>query len=252
MIRRAIRSRRWSRSPTRTAPGHGLIAGDAPVRARRQTALTGGAAEHRRELRCHDEVHAVVAPGRRSLPAGIISPCSVPTTGDGRPPRGEPRGHAAEASPGGPGDLRAPGGPRTGGGPLAGGETAGRTARPAWLDGPSRNTAPRDSSRWTDLPAGAYLHWAACRRWSSRRGALAPRPRARVRPAAGLAGLLPPGLAAFPDVVDRRLPHRGAARWRDDTDALDAWRAGPDRRTPSSTPACASSPPRAGCTTGPG
>ncbi|ONH29767.1 cryptochrome/photolyase family protein [Pseudofrankia asymbiotica] len=213
------------------------IAADASAYAqRRQTALRTALAERGRELRCHDEVHVVVAPGRVT-PAdrdhfAVFSPYHrrwedtswrrlVPPPERIRLPKVDPGRLASANADRGTG--------KSGG--FAGGEAEGRQRAELWL---RQDVEGYDDRR--DLLAeedgtsrlSPYLHLGclSVRELATQAGR-SDGARAFVRQLAWR-DFYYQLLAARPDAAhdDYRPDRSGARDWRDDPEALEAWRTG--------------------------
>ncbi|OHV29935.1 MULTISPECIES: cryptochrome/photolyase family protein [Pseudofrankia] len=225
------------------------IAADASAYAqRRQTTLRTALAERGRELRSHDEVHVVVAPGRvtpvgrdhfavfsayhrrwEDAPwRGVVSPperIRLPKVDPGHvPPAGA---DGRQAGKGGSAGASAGGESASG---FAGGESAGRRRAELWL---GRDVEHYDDRR--DLLAedgtsrlSPYLHLGclSARELATQAGR-SDGARAFVRQLAWR-DFYYQLLAARPDAAhdDYRRDRGGARDWRDDPEALDAWRSG--------------------------
>ncbi len=196
---------------------------------RREEALNSALAERGRTLRCHDEAHAVVGPGRVT-PAGrdhyaVFGAYHRRWEAAGWR-RVVPPPHRIRLPAVDPGKLPPTDGPAGDGG-FPGGETAGRARAENWL---SQSIDDYDVRR-DQLPADAtsrlspYLHLGclSALELATRAGTSGPA-RAFVRQLAWR-DFFHQLLAARPDAAHE--DYRAARRtWRDDPMALDAWRSG--------------------------
>ena len=206
-----------------------IAADSSGYAGRRQEALRAALAARGRELRCHDEVHAVVAP-RRLTPAGrdhyavfgayhrrwveapwraVVAPpdrIRLPPLDDDDPARAAPA-------------------PSSGG--LPGGEGAGRRRAGRWLRGGVDDYDDRRDLLAVDGTSrlSPYLHFGCL---SARELAAQAGPGAGAREFVrqlAWRDFFYQLLAARPETAHEDY-RPGARDWRDDPEALDAWRAG--------------------------